>query len=221
MEEEFFRNYIVDLIRSAVIRGVRREYPLDKNTVAVTEVIGCLRQSFYNRVFLYELDYPSAFRILRGILMHEWLAERLPVGLTETGEREELRLELDLGDGGKLVGRADYVVGDYVIELKTTSRRKLDAPREEHVKQVLLYMYMLGKERGFIVYLHDSGDISAFPVKMDRELVKKLLNKAKALRKALKEGVPPPPEPGSYCKWCQWRSPEKCREGYEYASTSR
>ena len=208
-----FSKLIVEVIKSVVIRNVKKEYSVERDRVFVTEVVGCIRQSFYNRVFINQLEYATAFRILRGILIHEWLAEKLPVGLSEVKEREELRVEVEVNGKGKLVGRADYLIGDYVVELKTTSRRRLEKPLEEHVKQVMLYMHMLNKEKGVIIYLHDDGGISSFVVSKDEEVINRLIRKAEKLLESLKSGYPPEAEPGVYCKWCPWRREDMCEEG--------
>lgn len=213
MGKELSSNLIKEIIKSAIIRNVRKEYPLEKTKIFVTEITGCIRQSFYNRIFLNNLSYKAAFRILRGILLHEWLAEKLPIGLSEVRDRNYLKMEMEIKDGIKLLGRADYLMGNCVVELKTTSKKKIDKPLEEHVNQVLMYMYMLKKDKGVIVYLHDNGEISSFTINRDEGKIKKLIEKAKDLYKALKSGYAPKAEPGYYCKWCPWNTRDFCKEG--------
>lgn len=213
MKKELSSNLIEEIIKSAIIRNVKKEYPLEKTKIFVTEITGCIRQSFYNRIFLSDLNYQAAFRILRGTLIHEWLAEKLPIGLSEVRDRSHLKTEMEIGDGVKLLGRADYLMGNYVVELKTTSKKKIDKPLEEHVNQILMYMHMLKKDKGVIVYLHDNGEISSFTINRNDERIRKLIAKARDLYEALKNGYAPEAEPGYYCKWCPWNTEDFCKEG--------
>ncbi|RLE85690.1 MAG: hypothetical protein DRJ41_00680 [Thermoprotei archaeon] len=219
MDKGSFHKLVVEIIKSAIIKNVKKEYTLDKNKIFVTEVTGCIRQSFFNRIFLGELNYNAAFRILRGVLLHEWLAEKLPIGLDEVRNRDQLRGEIDLGNGAMLVGRADYLIGDYIVELKTTSRRKLEKPLDEHVKQVMLYMHMFNKEKGIIIYLHDNGNITSFTINKEDDLIKELIEKARKLFSSLKSGHAPKAEIGQYCRWCPWNRKDFCEEGVKFSQS--
>jgi len=79
--------------------------------------------------------------ILIGFLAHdiyEYYLSYLP----------SIRKEVSIVDDDlKIVGRADLVGPDFVIEIKTS--RKM---RKAHLYQVALYMFALHKEKGYIVY---------------------------------------------------------------------
>jgi len=79
--------------------------------------------------------------ILKGILIHKEYCYTL-------GFLLPCEFEVRVMDKSKsIVGVADLVCGDYVIELKSGMNF-----RKSHAYQLLIYMDLLGKQQGFLVY---------------------------------------------------------------------
>jgi len=97
--------------------------------------------------------------ILRGLVIHEKYSASIGFLLpceAEVPVKDEER---------KIVGRADLVCGDYVLELKSGKRNK------NHAYQLLIYMDLLNKQKGFLVY-----EDEVIPYSLDKD--EKLLREA-------------------------------------------
>ncbi len=124
-------------------------------------------------------------------------------------------MEVRLDNEVILRGRADWIVGDYVIELKY----KIYLPKEVSLhdkNQVLLYMYLYSKPKGLVLYINQYGGIRPFFIPRDETLTKYLLDKAIKLYKAFVRNCPPEPEVAEWCNWCPWADNSFCPEGYRY-----
>lgn len=217
MSEEIRR--IMAAIEKAIILEVSELTRVPPNVVWVTEVSRCIRQSFYSRIFLRSPDFGAAYTILRGRLLHEVILKNMPIGVTEVEEgTRSITVE---GAGGRVEirGRADMVIGDYVVDLKTSERAPERLP-EEYRDQVQLYMELYGKNKGLVVYITRDG-LKYFYEERDEGRISKLKEKALKLSRALRENKLPEAEVGVWCRWCVWSTQELCPEGYSYKSSSR
>jgi len=205
---------ILAAIERAVLLEVSELTRAPPDVVWVTEVSRCIRQSFYSRIFIKTPDFGAAYSILRGRLLHEVILGNMPIGVTE--DKEGTRSITVEGEGLKVEvrGRADLVVGEYIVDLKT-SERPPEKPPEEYRNQVQLYMELYGKKRGLIVYITREG-LKHFIEERDERRISELKQKALKLSKALRENKLPEPETGPWCKWCPWATQDLCPEGYNY-----
>gem|GEM_PF-804019 len=205
---------ILAAIEKAVMLEVSELTRAPPNVIWVTEVSRCIRQSFYSRIYLRSLDFSAAYTILRGRLLHEVVLKNMPLGVTEVeGGTRGIIVEDDVGKV-EIRGRADMVVGEYIVDLKTGERAP-DKPPEEYRDQVQLYMELYGKSKGLIVYITREG-LRYFQESRDEGRIAKLKEKALKLSRALRENKPPEPEVGFWCRWCSWSTQELCPEGYNY-----
>ena len=217
MSDEISR--ILSAIEKAVLVEVSHDYSLPPNKIWVTEIAGCLRQAFFNRIMLREKGVGIAYSILRGRFFHEVVSRNLPIGITERNPRTKVkRLETSYEEI-ELRGRADIVAGSYVIDLKTSDRAPKE-PLKEHINQIQLYMFLYEKNKGALVYLTKDGLVH-FVIERDENLIQRLIEKAKALSKALRENRLPDGEVGPWCKWCPWAHPKYCREGAAATTTDK
>lgn len=175
----------------------------DPSVIHVSEVTTCLRRSFYNRRvtsnnFAHVSDQDAVRRAV-GIIMHGALAS----ALRDSGVDAEVSVAVDLG-GFKLVGRADAVLDNAVVEFKFVNKLP-DRPSEEHIMQVTAYMYMLKLRRGYVVYIdRNSGRVRVFPVAFSARTWRKIVERAKLFHKHLVENRIPPRERGPWCHGCEW-----------------
>ena len=175
----------------------------DPSVIHVSEVVGCLRRSFYNRrIVSHDFRHIGDHEVVKraiGLIMHDAMASQLK----DLGNDSEVSVAVDLGDF-KLVGRADAIVDDSVVEFKFVSKLP-DRPHEEHLLQVNAYMYMLKLNKGYIVYVdRNTGRVRVFQVSFSPRLWRKVVERAKQLHRYLVEGRIPPRERGPWCHGCEW-----------------
>lgn len=113
-------------------------------------------------------------------------------------------------------GRADAIVSleggkPYVLDFKSISSfgfNGLDKPKQEHVKQIQLYMHYFKIPQGILLYENkNSQELAEFVLEYDPELVQKLLEEFEVLKKQIAQNsIPPiPPEIVGWPKWpCQY-----------------
>ena len=174
-------------------------FPVDE--ITVTEAAGpCLRKAYYQRIRAVA-PTPIEFLKIVGNDVHLKLQDIL----REEGYQIEVGVSIKIGEF-KLVGRIDALKEDgenpHLIEFKTVQEIPQE-PIESHVLQVQAYLLMTGLEKGYLVYLsRKDGKVKVFKVTKDKKALKKLVERAYILYKALKEKTPPPPERGPWCNTC-------------------
>jgi len=121
------------------LKEEKREKP--SNVVYVTDLVTC--QALHE--FYVEAGDDSAQ--LHGKLIHNSIESIFSQGKCETEVSVVYKL-----DNFDVVGRLDMLCGDEVVEIKTTKDLKL-----HHLYQLLIYMYMLRKNNGVLLYINPSG----------------------------------------------------------------
>jgi CRISPR-associated exonuclease Cas4 len=169
--------------------------------ITVTEVASpCLRKAYYQRVRA-ATPTPVEFLKIVGNDVHLKLQDVL----REEGYQVEVGVSVKIGDF-KLVGRVDALKDDgenpHLIEFKTVQEIPRE-PYENHILQIQVYLLMTGLEKGYLVYLaRKDGRVKVFKVAKDKKALKKVVERAYLLYRALKEKAPPPPEKGPWCNAC-------------------
>ena len=101
--------------------------------------------------------------ILKGIIIHKEYCHAL-------GFLLPCKFEVKIANRSKgVVGIADVVCGDYVIELKSGTNL-----RKSHAYQLLIYMDLLRKQQGFLVY---ENKVLKFSLNTDRKLLSEAYEK--------------------------------------------
>jgi CRISPR-associated protein Cas4 len=169
--------------------------------ITVSEVSGpCLKRAYLKRI---KAAAPTPIEFLKIVGNDVHL--KLQDVLREEGYQVEVGVSIKIGEF-KLIGRVDALKDDgenpHLIEFKTVQEIPQE-PLESHVLQAQAYMLMTGLEKGYIVYLaRKDGRVRVFKVSRDKKALKKVIEKAYILLKALKEKTPPPPERGPWCNAC-------------------
>jgi CRISPR-associated protein Cas4 len=169
--------------------------------VAVSEATApCLRKSYYQRI---RVAAPTPIEFLK--IVGDDIHLKLQEVLREEGYQVEVGLSIKINEF-KLVGRIDALKDDgedpHLIEFKTVQEIPQE-PYESHVLQVQAYLLMTSLEKGYLVYLaRKDGRVKVFRVRKDKKALKKVVERAYILFKALKEKTPPPPERGVWCNTC-------------------
>ena len=174
---------------------------LSRDEIMVTEVAApCLRRSYYNRV-RGSLPSPSEFLKSIGNDVHLKLQEVLK----QEGCDTEVSISIELDDF-KLRGRIDALCEELgekvVLEFKSTNEIP-EKPYDSHVMQLQAYLLMLKLRKGYLIYLsRTNGRVKVFKILRDNKAVKKLVERARQLYKALTDLKPPTAEKGPWCSDC-------------------
>jgi len=180
-------------LKQVVDRVLTSGVPEDK-VVWVTELTQCLRKSFYMR----KMPVRRTPEMLLGEVLHRDILTALAYELNCSAE---VPVELDMGDF-KLVGRADLVCDDCVVELKISKSRVV---RESWVRQANTYACILKKPYYYIVVVSDAT--SVFQYVSDYRLFGEVLSRArKYYVEHIARGEPPPPEESNLCDLCEFRN---------------
>ncbi|WP_148882550.1 CRISPR-associated protein Cas4 [Thermococcus aciditolerans] len=189
-------------IRSAV----SGKPPLERR-IWVTSLSHCLRKTALS-IYLNTYNPSKSWEARIGSALHGWLGEVVK------GAEFEVPVEYKLGNGWSLVGKADAVKGDYILEFKfkgfekkgdaeSKSRNKKNQdldhaePSKEWVEQLNAYLGMLGKERGYIYIFDRNGlEFRIFPVDFDEKLFRRFIKRAERVIEAVEEL-----ETGKFPKW--------------------
>ncbi|MCC6017092.1 MAG: CRISPR-associated protein Cas4 [Desulfurococcaceae archaeon] len=148
---------IVDkLYRWRIDEAVKKlESKLD-NEFYVTDLIYCPLKYRYQKMYK-ELTISSAINptTLLGELTH-YGVEKILIDLFGP---ENVKLEVDYEKGievdGVLYivkGRIDAIIGDWVIEVKT-SRSDISIPQNHHVMQTRIYLWLTGFNKALLLYI--------------------------------------------------------------------
>ena len=178
---------------------LRSRVVTDPTVIHVSEVVGCLRKAFFNRVRPPTVTPANAVMILGGNIH-----ESLQAVLRRYGYETEFRVALDAKDV-KLVGHADayHPEKQHVLEFKTTSKIP-DSPYPEHVRQAQAYVTLTNSKKAYIIYIsRTNGKVKVFEIKPDKQVLRKLIQRARELSHSLITMDPPPPEPTHLCNYCE------------------
>ena len=126
--------------------------------------------------------------------------------------------EIDIPPTEDVGGRADAVIRVdnelYVVDFKSINSmvlNKMEAPKEEHVLQVQLYLHFFKIKKGIILYEgKDNSQIKEFVFDYDEKVAKKILEDFKRLRINVDEDLIPKQLadfPSNWqCQYCQYKS---------------
>jgi hypothetical protein len=185
IEEKFFK----------AIAGKVRE-PDDKFHASDLS-FGCLRNSYYKRIFGNEFVTASS-------LMSFWIGKQLHA--TQILKSHELFLTW-----GGLSGTIDDYEEGTLLEKKTTTW-KITRPLDLHVRQLEYYALLLAKNNlplteAHVLYI-DVGKKEIIPFKVDirdlREIEDEVIEKIKILKQALNDKKPPARVIGWGCMYCPY-----------------
>jgi CRISPR-associated exonuclease Cas4 len=158
----------------------------------VTSLSFCLRRAALS-TYLETFRYERTGEMLLGTLLHRWVQENVDVEEIDF----EVPLEYRISDGWVLVGRADAILGDRILEFKLKgfnqengpgSLEEMEEPSKIWKEQLNAYLNMAGLEEGYIyVFDRDGLDFKHFKVKRDEKAFSKMLGRARVIIKGVEE----------------------------------
>ncbi len=172
----------------------------DNGHVYVTELVSCPMKHYLRKRYptlALQLNFNE--KILLGKLVHEGI-ESVLHKIAQLMDNVEVEASVSKEiNGVTIVGRADIVMSDAVIELKTTRSTK-DLPHENHILQAAIYARLLDKSRAVLLYIVLNNDVRILEYDVDPisdEMLYQLVSE-------LKEKKPSPRFPWE-CNYCVFK----------------
>lgn len=129
-------------------------------------------------------DFSQIFKMWQGTWKHNQIQELLK----ELGYEIEPKIEYKTDDF-VLVGKADAILGDEILEIKTSAELIPNA-KSWHIEQVMIYLSLFKKQKGVIVQPITKGNKLFLKeigkVERDDEFFRKVLEELKEFQSKLK-----------------------------------
>jgi len=177
------------------------------NVFGVTELLGCLRKTYYKRTDAKEgkapeYSFATRWYFTRGDIFDEALTSLFNLNQVRVTHRVP-------STPIAIVGRIDFIKDDTVFDLKTAADgiqyilRNQDHPKEDHEKQVLFYAYCNGNPKAGVVYvtLKHIPFVKWARMELQEEVIKEIEQNAKVIYISLRENEAPPKKRTWRCKW--------------------
>lgn len=174
---------------------LERRKDRDRTYFYITEAGRCPRSVWYNFKKFPKKEKDA--RLMRVFENGDYTHMRIMSSLFSIGAVKaiEVALEEDI-----VHGRCDGIVvinnEPYVLELKSINSygfKKLEAPKPEHIKQLMLYLHYFKIKNGIFIYENkDNQDLKEFHITYDKEMAQKLVENFVILRHMVQENILPP-----------------------------
>ena len=180
---------------------------------SVTELSGCLRRAYYDRVVGAETGDREVLLMFYGFSVHAFIPRVLGDGFVY--ERKiEYSFNTKYNSVITVVGRVDAFSPDLgvVVEFKTTDKLP-DKPVAAHERQLQYYLALMNAGTGVLVYW-SRDRVRPFLVKRRQGVLEELERRATRLWLSLRFNNPPRPEPENaypYCTFCPYFIMGKCK----------
>jgi len=191
MGDRNYRHVITDVLER-ITRDTKPEIEKNTKIIHFSEVVRCLRRSYFDRID------PIEQKGLRFSDLFRELIRKMPYG--------SIQGEFSV-DPIKLKIFADMMVDDIVIIFRPVSKLP-----EKLIPSDALYLnaclWILKKTDGLVLYLAENGDEVSFTLVRDNKMFEESIRRGKILNSLLEEKKIPVLEPSSECNTCQYY--EKC-----------
>ena len=198
MSEELFKELFLTMLELE-----EKEHKHEK-TIFVTQVLQCLRRSYYEIIKGVDIKYKLSKPLLIGSAMHKYLEYLINKYKDVIGMDIEAEKHVEfVHRGWKIVGRADAVTDKEVWEFKVTSKTH-KVPSLIHIAQANLYAYLLNKDIIRIIYFRNNK-IEEFVYQYNPRLIDMFFKRLDRLIDALEANEPPEKEEDFWCSTCPFR----------------
>ncbi len=189
---------------------LERRKDRDRTYFYITEAGRCPRSIWYNFKKFPRKEMDA--RVMRVFENGDYTHMRIMSSLFSVGAVKaiEVSLEEDI-----VHGRCDGIVvidnKPYVLELKSINSfgfKKLEAPKPEHIKQLMLYLHYFKIQGGIFLYENkDTQALKEFQISYDKEMAERLIENFRILKHMIEENILPPAPPDIdewECKFCDF-----------------
>jgi len=191
MGDRDYRRIITDVMEH-LSHDIKPEIEKNNKIIHFSEVVRCLRRSYFDRVDPLEqkgLRFSDLFRELMKKTPYSSVQGEFAV--------DDIKLKI----------YADIIVDDVVIVF-----RPVPKPPEKLVPADALYLnaclWILNKTDGIVLYFAENGDEVSFSMIRENRMFEESIRRVRILKNLLEEKKIPVLEPSSECNTCQYY--EKC-----------
>ena len=180
------------------LRNLYSERKRKPRELWISNIVFCQRFEFLNYIF------GSSSKITDSTLAGAYLHTLIQSYLEKNGYEIEKKVEIDIGDEWKLVGRAD-AVKDVVIEIKTTNN--YHDVKDYWIAQANIYAYILNRPK-FEIFVIDknTGCYSTYRFRTNDHLAKKTIAAAINVKNCIMENKPPTGRKDLCINYCEFGS---------------
>jgi CRISPR-associated exonuclease Cas4 len=164
----------------------------DLKTINLTEVVQCLRRSYYDRTDSKEIQRRGFNDLLSGLL------RKLEYG----SKPKEFPI-----DDIKLKGQADMLVDDNII-LFRPSQTTPESPYANDLLYLNACLWIYDKTDGMIIYITSEREEFTFSLTRDKKMFEEVIRRVRVLSDLLNQHKTPILEPSHNCLDCQYY--ERC-----------
>jgi len=127
-----------------------------ENEIYVTDLVYCPLKYYFQKKFR-EITLAESFNpvTIYGEVVHVGIEEVLKEILGSNNVKTEVEYEKNIEVEGKsyiVKGRVDAIIGDYLIEIKS-SRSDANIPHKHHIQQLRLYLWLTGFKKALLLYI--------------------------------------------------------------------
>ena len=211
MKSNKITNLLEDYLIAKKEEEEKKHTPLLDNEFFAGSSGGCSRALYFSKKEEYNppKDLLKIFCI--GNIIHDFIQKQIiPHG------KSEIPMNIEV-DGIKIRGRLDSLVRDVIYEIKTIKSLDyvLDKPKEEHIRQLNIYLKGKLLQNGILLYVEKNTlKTVEHIVVFDQKLFDDSLKQFKTVYNAILQNIPPERiknYPNNWkCKYCNFR--EVCKK---------
>lgn len=191
---------VIEKIRAIVNELLAVKEPAEKprDVFFVSELVGCLRKAYYDRT----RPAKQATTNVVGILVGKAIHEKFNVIAASHGCQTEVNIAKEI-EGVKVIGSADAVCDDIVIELKVGD---VSVDYDVARLQAAIYAVLLGAKEAYVVIIdRQSGVVKLERAPVERDKIRRFLEeRVRELKEALRRRRAPTPD-RRFCKYCPYK----------------
>lgn len=162
--------------------------PDDFKTIDLTEVVQCLRRSYYDRTDSKDVEKRGFNDLLSGLM------RKLQYG----SDPKEFPI-----DDIKLKGQADMMVDDIIILYRPIPEIP-ETPQANDLLYLNACLWIYDKSDGMIIYITNDREEFTFSLTRDKKMFEEVIRRVRVLSDLLNERKTPILEPSINCMDCQY-----------------
>ena len=205
------------MMKTKLLEEHKKIQSYERPYISVTEICGCLRQSYYVRM-RYPVNLHEQFRFSYLYLIQK-IGNKIHEVIQDLYDFSEIEKTI-VSEKYKVKGRIDGIRGSFIHEIKSIDDGKFkNTFIREHYFQGLIYAYILNTEYDYnittitIIYvMRNLKRIVPFDIPIDNQLAQSLLSRAPLLLSSIKTSQVPDPFGATkeMCNFCLFK--KQCKQ---------
>ena len=200
------------LMRMKLVEDHKKSQTYDRPYISVTELLGCLRKTFYIRM-KYPCDVNKMYNFSYLYLINR-VGDAIHKTIQEIYDFTDIEKSI-VSEKYKIKGRIDGIKDNSLIEIKSVDDSKIKSSYiKEHYYQGLVYSYILNTEYNYsvdtitIIYVsRNLKKIIPYDIPYDKTIALKFINYSPKLLLAISSNkvLDPINSDNEQCKYCLYK----------------